>query len=1021
MLEPIKTCNTTSIYFLQYYYYLLFCTFVGQTENNMSGNKSLIITVNEHPYLGSLLIPYWAREITEDVLEAEEKAVCVKDEQLPESERQIITLAQCYSEKNLMKAYSKELTVGAFLRSLSDSKKRKLVRAYIEKKHREIIELIHSASIPLYIRETATKQLYSHHRIQVCKELVEASFLFELNETLFRYSIQCQSAGQPLSLLKKKPLRVLCSLPAVIIAGHELFLFKRIEVQKLIPFTEKDYVQVPASESRKYMEKIVLPMMTHYPVSALGFQIGEEFRECTATLSVRSSISNRPILQLYFHYEEQIFSPGQRKQRCYPRLEEKDGRPIIRYYTRNSGWEQDCLSLLTQLGFTQINDSQFRRSGCTTEYSLTDWLNQNKDKLTSRFWFDKVDKANTYFVGEISLKQDIADTLDWFEIRTTVQIGSYTFPFIRFQKHIQESDRCFRLPDGQIALLPEEWFEKYNDLMHYGIEKEGFLRIRKIHIGVIEEIMNGSKQPAAREYVQKEYQAVPPRIQATLRPYQEDGYAWMLHLAANGFGGCLADDMGLGKTLQTITLLQQMYDSSTQETMKPALKEPPRPTPTADRFGQFSLFGEEEEEEGEADLHAPKTPIDTSPHIEHQQASLIVLPTSLLSNWKREIHRFSSLQVCEYSGEKCGKEPWKKFGHYQIVLTTYGLLRRDIDLLEKYTFNYVILDESQNIKNPDSQSYRSAIRLKSRNRLVLTGTPIENSLKDLWAQFNFINPGLLGTLSDFNTRFITPVVKEGNERSRQRLQQLIRPFILRRTKEQVAPELPPLTEEVIYCEMTDEQMDIYVKEKNTLRNSLLDEWQKNKIVALNGITRLRQLANHPRMVLPEYTGSSGKIEEVTEAYETLMSEGHKVLIFSSFVTHLKLLAEAFDNRSWRYAMLTGSTADRDSEIARFAHEKDVSAFFISLKAGGVGLNLTEADYVFILDPWWNPAAEMQAESRAHRIGQDKQVFVYRFITSNTIEEKIRILQERKSELSSRFITENDPLEQLTDEEWKDLL
>lgn len=989
-----------------------FCTFVGQTENNMSGNKSLIITVNEHPYLGSLLIPYWAREIAEDVLEAEEKAVCVKNEQLPESERQIIALAQCYSEKNLMKAYSKEQTVSAFLHSLSDPKKKKLVRAYIEKKHREIIELIHSASIPLYIRETATKQLYSHHRIQVCKQFVEASFLFELNETLFRYSIQCQSAGQALSLLKRKPLRVLCSLPAVIIAGHELFVFKRIEVQKLIPFTEKDYVQVPASDALKYMEKIVLPMMTHYPVSAQGFRINEEFRECAATLSVKSSVLDRPILQLFFHYEEQIFSPGQKKQRCYPRLEEKDGCPIIRYYTRNTGWEKLCLSELTKLGFTQIGDSQFTRSGCTTEYALTDWLNQNKDKLTPRFWFDEADKVNTYFVGEISLKQDITDMPDWFEIRITVQIGTYTFPFICFRKHIQEGDRCFGLPDGQIALLPEEWFDKYNDLMHYGDEKEGTFRIQKMHMGVIEGIMDESKPSATREYVQKEYMPVPPRIRATLRPYQQDGFSWMVHLAANGFGGCLADDMGLGKTLQTITLLQHMYAPSAPKAIDPSEETTPQQAFRADSFGQLSLFGELED----TDID----PIDTM-HPKQIQASLIVLPTSLLSNWKREIRRFSSLLVCEHTGEKSGKEPWKRFGHYHIVLTTYGLLRRDIDLLEKYTFDYVILDESQNIKNPDSQSYRSAIRLKSNNRLVLTGTPIENSLKDLWAQFNFINPGLLGTLSDFNARFITPVVKEGNERARQRLQQLIRPFILRRTKEQVAPELPPLTEEVIYCEMTDEQKEIYTKEKNTLRNSLLDEWQKNKIVALNGITRLRQLANHPRMVLPEYTGSSGKIEQVTEAYETLMSEGHKVLIFSSFVTHLKLLAEAFDNRSWRYAMLTGSTADRDSEIDRFAHEKDVSAFFISLKAGGVGLNLTEADYVFILDPWWNPAAEMQAESRAHRIGQDKQVFVYRFITSDTIEEKIRILQEQKSELSSRFITENDPLEQLTDQEWKDLL
>lgn len=308
------------------------------------------------------------------------------------------------------------------------------------------------------------------------------------------------------------------------------------------------------------------------------------------------------------------------------------------------------------------------------------------------------------------------------------------------------------------------------------------------------------------------------------------------------------------------------------------------------------------------------------------QASLIVVPASLLPNWKREIQRFSSLRVYDYAGDQRSRQPWKKFDRYPVVLTTYGLLRRDIELLENYAFKYVILDESQNIKNPDSVSYHAVMRLKSDNRLVLTGTPIENSLKDLWAQFNFINPGLLGSLADFRNHFIHPIVKEGNDRARQQLQQMIRPFFLRRTKTQVAPELPPLMEEVVYCGMSEEQQDVYTKEKNTLRNSLLEEWHRNKIIALNGITRLRQLANHPGMIFPEYTGSSGKMDQVLEAYETLLSEGHKVLIFSSFVTHLKLFAAEFEARGWKYALLTGSTADREGEIAVFPITKRYPPF-----------------------------------------------------------------------------------------------
>lgn len=985
----------------------------------MTVKKSLIVTINDHPALGPLLIPYWTRDTGGDVLEAEEKVVAAGEAPLSDAEQKIIALALCYSEKKLMKTYSKEKTIAAFINSLSNPEKKKPIRAYIEKKHREIIDLIRAAAIPLYIRETATKQLYPHHRIEVCEEPAEAAYHFELTETQFRYAVTCSSGNRPVTLLKKKPFQILCSQPAILISGRELLTFKRIEAKKLLPFIEKEQVGVPASDARLYMEKILLPTMVRYPVSAAGFILNEEHRTCVPVLSVTPSVLDRPILQLHFHYGQQLFMPGQKAQRCYPRIEEADGNLAIRYYVRDAKREQECLSRLAQLGFTQIADCQFSRPDCVSEYALVDWINRHREELEPCFRLDGADKTNSYFVGDVTLKQDITDTPDWFEIRITVQIGTYAFPFTVFRKHIQQSNRYFKLPDGQIALLPEEWFEKYNNLCHFGDEQEGVLHIRKMHLGLVDALANGTDSLPSRTYVRKENLPVPPRIRATLRPYQQEGFSWMMHLLANGFGGCLADDMGLGKTLQTIALLQHLYDPSTPAVAIPASEETPfPPTLTAtDRFGQLSLFADDEE--ALPDEEDPASP--PLPREQQVQASLIVVPTSLVPNWKREIRRFSSLQICEYMGEKRGKEPWKKFGRYPIVITTYGLLRKDIDLLEHYTFNYVILDESQNIKNPDSQSYHSVIRLQCNNRLVLTGTPIENSLKDLWAQFNFINPGLLGTLADFQSRFINPVTKEGNERARRQLQQLIQPFILRRTKGQVAPELPPLTEEVVYCEMTEQQKEIYTKEKNLLRNSLLDEWHKNKLVALNGITRLRQLANHPRMILPEYPGSSGKIEQVVEAYETLVSEGHKVLIFSSFVTHLNLLAEVFDERGWPYAMLTGSTLDRENQIARFSDTEEVSAFFISLKAGGVGLNLTKADYVFILDPWWNPAAEMQAESRAHRIGQDKQVFVYRFISSNTIEEKIRILQEQKSELSDRFITENNPLEQLTDEEWESLL
>ena len=409
-----------------------------------------------------------------------------------------------------------------------------------------------------------------------------------------------------------------------------------------------------------------------------------------------------------------------------------------------------------------------------------------------------------------------------------------------------------------------------------------------------------------------------------------------------------------------------------------------------------------------------------------QPATLIVVPTSLLHNWRREAKRFTALSMTEYNNTvTIDKErPEKFFGHFHLIFTTYGMMRNNIDILCSYRFEYIVLDESQNIKNSESLTFRSAIRLQSKHRLVLTGTPIENSLKDLWAQFHFIQPDLLGTESAFQKQFIMPI-RQGNTRAKVLLQQLTAPFILRRSKKEVAPELPALTEETIYCDMTEEQNTCYEQEKNSLRNILLQHPQStdrlHSFSVLNGILRLRQLSCHPQLILPDYTGTSGKTAQIIETFDTLQSEGHKVLIFSSFVRHLEVLAEAFHERGWKYALLTGTTNNRPSEIAHFTDQKDVQAFLISLKAGGVGLNLTQADYVFIIDPWWNPAAESQAIARAHRIGQDKQVIAYRFITQNSIEEKILHLQDEKRKLAETFVADSEPLPMLSNEQWVDLL
>jgi len=397
-------------------------------------------------------------------------------------------------------------------------------------------------------------------------------------------------------------------------------------------------------------------------------------------------------------------------------------------------------------------------------------------------------------------------------------------------------------------------------------------------------------------------------------------------------------------------------------------------------------------------------------------------------NWANEIAKFApQLKIYLYTGNNRtkSKEIGKILKHYHIVLTSYGIARNDIEYLKNYNFQYLILDESQNIKNPGSKIYQAVSELKANHKLVLTGTPIENALVDLWAQMNFVNNGLLGNLNFFKNHFAGPIEKKQDENKEQKLRQLINPFILRRTKEMVAKELPPVTEQTLVCDMTEDQQKFYEREKSGIRNELLKAIEqtgvnKNAILALQALTKLRQIANHPALVDESYTGSSGKYEQIFEKLGNAISENHKVLIFSSFVKDLELIEKDLQKQNIKYSKLTGSTTDRQKVINAFTNDESCRVFLISLKAGGVGLNLIEADYVFVLNPWWNPAAEAQAINRAHRIGQTKNVFVYKFIAAESIEEKIAKLQEKKMALADSFITTNNPLKDLSETELQEL-
>lgn len=1008
----------------------------------------VLIVLAEHPTFGTLLIPYSADKSDDGTWQLIEQAFHASPQaiaRMSEAERQAIDIASHYTEKYLMEIYSHEKTVTRFLHKLAEDPKRikNNIRPFIENKLQEMLTLIRYHGLPLFQKQAGSKQLYAHHAYHIHPRDVEIHFTFLADEIHFRYQLQCYYDGQPLSLSEQKPVTVLTSSPATLLLGMNLYFFPHTESRRLLPFTKKKMISVPTAQIEKYIDNIVIPIARYHEITTQGLNIIEEVYACEALLSVEDTIYGEPMLRLDFRYGEQLFAPdtmGEMKKIVYRKVSGE-----ICFFRRDVIAEEKKLRLLTDSGLQRVNDLLFKLPAEAPEKTIIEWISNHRKMLRQSFLLTGNRENSPYCLDEIRIEQSCEDGPDWFELHITVVIGHLRIPFTRFRKHILEEKREFLLPDGRLILLPEEWFSKYGDLLELATQTETGMRLKPAFIGVMQPALEESNPQTLSFKREIRRIAAPQGLKAQLRPYQQLGFSWMVQLNKQGFGGCLADDMGLGKTLQTLTLLQYIYKPTTPGVFRHSATTSEGSLPTSDHHpvreqmpapdGQLFLFPFYSEDDlppsDEPDVREENRPEEEDYRREpgknsRKSATLIVVPTSLLHNWRKEAKRFTTLAIAEYnSGTALPKgHPEKFFKRFHLIFTTYGMVRNNIEFLRSYPFEYIVLDESQNIKNSDSVTFRSIIQLQSNHRLALTGTPIENSLKDLWTQFRFLQPDLLGEEAAFQKRFIIPI-RQGNIRMKKRLQQLIAPFILRRSKSEVAPELPPLTEKTIYCDMGDKQQECYEQEKNSLRNRLLRQSESRDRLQtfniLNGILRLRQLACHPQLIFPEFSGTSGKTEQIIHTFDTLRSEGHKVLIFSSFVKHLEIIAEIFRQRDWKYALLTGSTNNRPSEIAHFTEQKDVQAFLISLKAGGVGLNLTQADYVFIIDPWWNPASEAQAIARAHRIGQNKRVIAYRFITQSSIEEKILYLQDEKRRLAETFVTDSESLPILSNEQWVDLL
>ncbi len=662
------------------------------------------------------------------------------------------------------------------------------------------------------------------------------------------------------------------------------------------------------------------------------------------------------------------------------------------FYKVDYQFHKECFDLLLTLGVT---DDSWNSNGPLLTFKKKDYY-RLVSVLLSSGW--KVEGKDIQFKQPGNFSFSVKSGIDWFEVEGKCEYDGKKISLPKILEAIKKKKEYVELGDGGVGLLPTEWLEKYGRLAALGTAEDDSIRFGKSQTLLVDLLL--AEQPdvncdkmftsirdSLRDFNGVVAEKAGEGFVGILRNYQQEGLGWLSFLNHFGFGGCLADDMGLGKTVQVLAVLEKerMVAEKTSKKRKGATKS----------------------------ASAKKMP------------SLVVAPRSLIYNWYNEANSFTpQLKVLDHSHSQ-RTEDKVEFSDYDLVLVTYGTLRRDIKELKEVRFNYVILDEAQAIKNATTVTAKATRLLNSKNRLALSGTPVENHLGDLWSIFEFLNPGMLGAASVFKG---TSKSTSPDESECELLRKALRPFILRRTKSQVAKDLPQKTEELIVCEMEPGQKKIYNQLKRYYQASLKTQIEKSglkrsKIQILEALLRLRQAACHPGLIEKKnLTVASTKLDSLIESLLELRQEGHKSLVFSQFTSMLAIIGDRLKMGGINYEYLDGRSRKRQQIIDRFQNDPDCSTFLISLKAGGVGLNLTAADYVFIFDPWWNPAAEMQAIDRTHRIGQTKPVFAYRLICKDTVEEKIVELQRSKRSLAESVIsTDESVLSSITSQDLELLL
>lgn len=754
-------------------------------------------------------------------------------------------------------------------------------------------------------------------------------------------------------------------------SGNHFFLWEKAEHITLIEkFLPSGKIIIDKEEWNRQLQEFILPLAKEYAVHFSNLR-KEEIKDIRPEVKLQLKEKGDYLLfEPVFNYRGYDVRKGDKEKVIIP---VSDRLLIIQ---RNMDAENQFIEKVENLHSNFIRPEQNHILALKGGDVLkNNWfflfVDAMRDMNVPVFGFEAL-KNFRFNTAKPSTKIYISSHTDWFDAKVEIHFGEQKVTVADVKKALANKQQFVPLNDGTLGILPEEWIKKYSLLFRVGEGKAGSLKLSQYHYGVIEELYDERNEEELFFQLEEKYENIkghhtispvpaPAHLQHILRPYQESGFQWLNYLSEVKWGGILADDMGLGKTIQALSFLQHIKD--TQESLK----------------------------------------------------ALVVCPTTLMYNWENEIKKFTpALTYYIHHGGARTKDTLTD-PDIDVIITTYGTLRSDIKLFVETAFDYVVLDESQAIKNPSSKVAKAVCLLRARNRLCMSGTPLQNNTFDIYAQMNFLNPGMLGSIEFFKQEFSIPIDKFGEKEQKDHLRKLLYPFILRRTKEQVAKDLPEKQEMILFCEMNDEQRKIYDAYRNDFRDKILgvvDQQgiQKSQLTILQGLMKLRQICDSPAILKEEerFPNVSVKLDEIGREIAENISN-HKALIFSQFLGMLALIKEKMKELGVDYEYFDGSTSapDREKAIQRFQNDENCRVFLISLKAGGVGLNLTAADYVYIVDPWWNPAVEQQAIDRTHRIGQTKNIFAYRMICKDTVEDKIIKLQEKKRALARDLITDDE--------------